>query len=482
MQFLAHNARFHCLLELGDGPALDREIEAMVAITEPIRQPSYLWHMQCLRVVRAILDGRCDEAEELAATGLELGRLRQSGFPSYVFQYAQLFTVRWEQGRLEELWPAVRAHSEIYPWIPRWRDALGAAELGDRAAARGEVERFARDDFAGISRDGLWLLHLCSLAEACVLIGDRQRGRVLHDLLLPFAERNAASYTLQPYGPVALRLGMLASMAEAWDEADRHFVLARERCDLLGARGILPRVLVEHARMLLARAGDGDPPRAATLLDEAAALAAELDLAGMLARIEALREAAPAPAAESGACFRREGDVWTIGYEDASFRLRDVKGLRYIAFLLAAPGRELHAVELAQAAEGVAGRARADGAPGPPLDAEAKAAYRRRLEELAAELEEARDWGDPERAARAEQEIEALTAELAQAVGLGGRDRATASPAERARVSVTKSIRSAIRAIERHSPALGEHLTASIRTGQFCSYAPPGELPPDWRF
>lgn len=481
MQFLAHNARYHCLLELGDGLALDREIEAMVAIAEQIRQPSYLWHTHCLRVVRAILDGRYEDAEEQAGTTLELGRLRQSGYPTYVFQYAQLFTIRWAQGRLEELWPAVRSHGELYPWIPRWRDALAAAELGDSAVARGEVERHARNDFAGIPRDGLWLLHLCSLAEACVLVGDEQRGRVLHELLLPYGDRNAVSYTLQPYGPVALRLGMLASMAEQWADAERHFALARGRCDLLGARGILPRVLYEHARMLLARGAGGDAERAAGLLDGAAALAEELDLPGVLARTAKLREAAPAPTVPGEAAFRREGDVWTIGYEGASFRLRDVKGLRYIAVLLAAPGRETHAVELAQAAEGVAGRARADGAPGPALDAQAKSAYRRRLEELGAELEEARDWGDPERAAHAEQEIDALTEQLAQAVGLGGRDRAGASPAERARVSVTKSIRSAIRAIERHSPALGEHLTVSIRTGQFCSYAPPGELPPDWR-
>ena len=102
--------------------------------------------------------------------------------------------------------------------------------------------------------------------------------------------------------------------------------------------------------------------------------------------------------------------------------------------------------------------ASADGPPGPALDAQAKDAYRRRLEELGEELEEARGWGDPERAARTEAEIDALTEQLAQAFGLGGRDRAGASPAERARVSVTKAIRSAIKTIERHSPALGEHL------------------------
>ncbi len=47
-------------------------------------------------------------------------------------------------------------------------------------------------------------------------------------------------------------------------------------------------------------------------------------------------------------------------------------------------------------------------------------------------------------------------------------------------MSVTKAIRAAIAAVERHHPALGAHLAASVRTGRFCSYAPPGETPPAW--
>jgi len=47
-------------------------------------------------------------------------------------------------------------------------------------------------------------------------------------------------------------------------------------------------------------------------------------------------------------------------------------------------------------------------------------------------------------------------------------------------VNVTKGIRTAIKLIERQAPDLAEHLTASIRTGRFCSYAPPGQAPPRW--
>jgi tetratricopeptide (TPR) repeat protein len=472
MQFLAHNARFHCFLELGDGQALDREIEAMVAIAELIRQPSYLWHIYCVRVVRAVLDGRLADAEALAETALEVGRLRHSAYPTYVFQHAQLFAIRWVQGRLRELSGSIRTHTRDYPWVPRWRDAMAAAELGDARAARAELERFARNDFADVLRDGLWFLHMCSLAEACVLVRDEHHGRRLYELLEPHADRHAVSYMLQPFGPVALRLGMLASMLGEWDEAERHFTTARERCDLLGADGVVPRVLYEHARMLAAR---GDARGAEARRKEAAALADDLDLTGLLDRIGKLGARPATPV------FHRDGEVWEVGYEGGTFSLRDVKGLRYLAVLLASPGREIHAVELAQAVEGIREPVRAGDSAGPALDSQAKQAYRQRLEELGEELDEARRWADPERAARAQAEIDVLTDELAGALGLGGRDRVVNSPAERARVSVTKAIRSAIRTIERHSPALGGHLSDSVRTGQFCSYAPPGELPPPWR-
>ncbi len=379
---------------------------------------------------------------------------------------------------MHELWPRIEGHSERYRWIPRWRDAFAAAELADQNAARAEVERYAGRDFTDLSRDGLWIIHVCSLAEACVLVGDVRRGEQLYDLLLPHADQNAVSYTQQPFGPVALRLGMLATMFERWEDAEGHFVTAIGRCELLGARAIRARVFYEHARMLLARGAAGDQSHAAALLDDAARVCEELDMPGLLERISALpRSKQQAPAAS----FRREGEFWTIAYAGETFRLRDVKGLRYLAFLLGSPGKEIHALELAQAVEGAPGRV-APSLAEPVLDAQAKESYRRRLQELGEDLQEARDWSDIERAARIEAEIDAVTDELAHAAGLGGRDRQLASPAERARVSVTKAIRSAIKAIERQSPKLGDHLSTSIRTGQFCSYAPPGEEPPAWTF
>jgi hypothetical protein len=170
--------------------------------------------------------------------------------------------------------------------------------------------------------------------------------------------------------------------------------------------------------------------------------------------------------------------------------------LRYIALLLGAPGTDIHVLDMLHGADGPPSRpstptTAADAAAAglqasslsegeAVLDSEAKEVYRGRLRDLGEELEEARAWADPERVARLEMEVDALTGELARAAGLGGRDRTLPASAERARVSVTKAIRTTIRTIDRHCPVLGAHLSASIHTGRFCSYAPPGEAPPRW--
>ena len=288
--FLAHNARFHCFLELCDRRGMDAETQAMTEIAERLRQPFYRWHTVCLLTLRATLDGRFADAGRLAEEALELGRLRRSEYATYVFRYAQMLAIRWAQGRLHELWAEIEDHDRRFPWIPRWREPIAAAELGDEQMARRELERHAARGFTDLPRDGLWILHLCALAEAAVLVGDAERGLQLYELLLPHDDDNAVSYTQQPFGPVALRLGKLAALLGRWQETDRHFATALARCELLGARAIRTRVLLEHAGALAARGEPADRGRLEAMLDEAAELCDELGMSGLLDRVNAVRD------------------------------------------------------------------------------------------------------------------------------------------------------------------------------------------------
>ncbi|MBI3782863.1 MAG: AAA family ATPase [Deltaproteobacteria bacterium] len=199
------------------------------------------------------------------------------------------------------------------------------------------------------------------------------------------------------------------------------------------------------------------------------------------------------------AIFRRDGEYWSIGDGRAMMRLKDTKGLRYIARLLRHPGREFHAADMVATEEGVRSEAVSpfdglsseqlaemgihpdSGESGPLLDARAKNAYRRRIEDLRDQLEESQRYNDIERAQRARQELEFLTNELARAVGLGGRDRPGNTQAEKARLNVTRAIKAVIKRIGEHNLILGRYLSTTIKTGAFCSYTPDPRFPIDWK-
>jgi predicted ATPase len=203
--------------------------------------------------------------------------------------------------------------------------------------------------------------------------------------------------------------------------------------------------------------------------------------------------------------FRKEGEFWTVGYGGKTFRLKDTKGLGSLVHLLRHPGVEFHVLDLVG---GIASQREDDeigkssqglprgtedlekagihvtslGDAGEMLDEQAKVAYRRRLSELREELEEAKELGRVDRAEQAEEEIDALTRELSRAVGLGGRNRRAASASERARQSITKTIKTVVERIGQSDAALGEIFSRYIRTGNFCSYQPDPNFLIAWEF
>lgn len=119
--------------------------------------------------------------------------------------------------------------------------------------------------------------------------------------------------------------------------------------------------------------------------------------------------------------FRLEGDYWTIVFAGRVVRLRDRKGLRYLAPLLYRPGEGVHVVELQAMATGT---------------------------------------GRPRRLLFADRSRSAM---------------------ERARVTVAKGIKSALERIAAAHPELGEHLAGSVRRGYVCSYASDARHPTAWR-
>jgi len=179
--------------------------------------------------------------------------------------------------------------------------------------------------------------------------------------------------------------------------------------------------------------------------------------------------------------FIRRGDYWMIRYQGQAAILKATRGLDCLCSLLRHPARDVHVSELLATPSDLPLPGFFQDA-GPILDSQAKAEYKRRINELRDDLEEAKQFNDSYRAARTRSELDAVAEQLATAVGLGGRNRRTSSNAERARCAVTKCIKKAIQKIGEAMPSLGYHLAARIKTGYFCSYNPHPDRPVAWKF
>ena len=482
--------------------------QAMQRLAAELRQPAARWTATLAMANLALLEGRFADAEELAEAGLKFGASMEA-WDAIACSQVQLFTLRCEDGRLAEMEATIRRSAREFPSRPLFRCLLVRllAELGGEDEARSVFDALAPDRFAVIPVNNDLLLSLGHLAEAAWLLRDAARGAVLHDRLLPYCGLvvDTMESTL---GAVDRYLGLAALTAGNLEAAGRHLQDALSLNAQIGAQPWAARTQADLARLLLARDEPGDRERAAGLLAAALAAAKRLGMTVFadrvgddLARSDGNGHRARAPLAAAGgvpgtnwSVCRPEGEYWLIGFAGESFRLKDVKGLHYLAHLLRHPGSEFHVLDLAAAGQGAGAasvpisaareddlhRARPSDT-GPILDEQAKTAYRTRLRELEEELAEATSWADPVRAARARQEMQFLADELAAAVGLGGRDRPAGSAAERARVNITRAIKAALSRIRAHSPALADHLDTTIHTGTFCSYTPDPRAPITWR-
>jgi hypothetical protein len=409
LELLGRRLRLVALLEKGDRTAAEREQKAYEQRAQQTRHPVYLWYPSLWRAMWAMAEGRYDETQALLDEAAALGTGSSNA-------EVLTLTARWvlaaQRGATDEL-EALHRHVEAVASEALWMQvsaALMSVQLGDLAQARSRFAPVA-DRLGELPRDSEWLPALAQAALVVEGLGGHPVAPRLFDLLAPYADLWAVEgIGAALRGPVHLSLACVAPDAAT---RARHLARAEEQLRSVGAVGLLPVT------------------------------------------------APPAPTT-GDASLVREGDVWALAWRGRATRVRDTKGLRDLATLLARPGQEVAALDL------YGGPLEHD--TGEVLDATARDAYKRRL----AALQEQESLSEAEAAERAE-----LLDQLASAYGIGGRVRRTGSSAERARSAVTARIRETVKKLEELDPELGRHLRHSVRTGTFCSYAP--EQPVSWR-
>ena len=371
---------------------------------------------------------------------------------------------------------------EVMSVLREYHDAMGGAVV----AAAATVERFTSDGMVLVFNDPVAVADPATRAVAMAFamrttctesLAERWRDRGYElDFVVGIAQGYATVGTIgfegrRDYGVVGVVTDLALALAAT--ASPGQVLVTRRVLTQLGAD--VPHEAVGS----LALAGFTRPVEV-------------FDVAG----VRAERDAAPASDAPSAAApnvFRCDGDFWTIAYQGKQFRVRGSRGFTYLAALLGQPGQRVPATELAalgadpDAKRISAGEMRASGlrsdaanGAGEVLDAAARAAYRRRLAELNEDLERARAFNDPGRAAAVQEEIDFILQELASAVGLGGRARKAGSAGERARLNVTRAIRSAIERIGAHHRPLARYLSTTISTGLTCAYETEFRTPVGW--
>ncbi|WP_306205013.1 hypothetical protein [Actinoplanes sp. RD1] len=426
--------RFIALAEQGELDAAEAALTAYARAGELDGDPAAAVVVLSRQAVLATVRGRFAAAESLTAEVAERGH--RAGLADTDRLTASL------TGQLALLRGTAESHIEPLQALARrlpghFYEATAARVLavsGRVDEALLELDRLLPAVLAG--GGPRWLGAVADLALVASLGGSGTAVRTLRATLQPYAGRlvvwgGANMIT----GPVDEYLGRLAARAGDGAAAEEHFDRAVALAERLGA---LPWL----ASALEARGRGGDPARARDIRRR-------LGLGG------------------SHWVLSREGADWRLEAGGESGRIRDSVGLHHLRALLAAPGHEIAALDLAAGGAGLRSRA-----PDPVLDDAGRAAFRRRLAVLDEGLAAADRAGDADGATRLAAERAALLDELRRATGLGGRGRRPSAEAERARVGVTRAVRTAIERIETVAPLAGAHLRASVRTGAMLRYQP----------
>ncbi|HWM04053.1 MAG TPA: AAA family ATPase, partial [Actinophytocola sp.] len=428
MEMYATSLGWVAALEQGH-PSYDERFTAFVTMAERHEVESMRLGALIDQSIIAAVRGRFAEAEAMLDQALNLPAKEEIDAFSYMGHQ-----LRWSlmvlQGRFAEVADIERRSIEVKYPHPALLAGITAATRGDGETARrylAEVEA-GPEPLTGPFQP----MQMRLQAHVGALTKDPELCARARAVLTPLVGRWLVSlYGCDIAGPAALWLAKVDLAQSDWDAAVSGFTEALRSAEQLGARTWVVEAKLGLADALAGRGSTSDALRA-----DAHREAAELGI-----RHHAADGAAePAPPAATNE-FRYTGEVWSLTMSGHTVHVPDAKGLRDLHVLLSSPGRDIPATTLLNPAGGAEVVAATGLGADDVLDAEARAAYRRRLTQLDELIDSATSRGDDTRAAAYDRERETLLTELRAAAGLGPRQRRLGDEAERARKTVTARIR-----------------------------------------
>jgi tetratricopeptide (TPR) repeat protein len=264
-QFFAAAYRAWASIQAGDLDEVDRRLEQMSRWARQLCQPLIEYFVAFYQAWRSLLAGEQERSEAWATRALQVAN--NSGNPDgMVFYVGQLFAIRRNQGRLNELVDMIVQVSTDNPGVPVLRATLATAfcELDRDDEAHRLLEAEAATGFTAHPLDVEWLHAMTRWADVCVHLRATESAELLYQQLAPFAHQIAFS-GVTVSGSVSHSLGGLAGLLGRCQDAEEHLARASEVHERLRAPYHLALTRLSWARMLLARSAPGDAARAAKL-------------------------------------------------------------------------------------------------------------------------------------------------------------------------------------------------------------------------
>jgi DNA-binding SARP family transcriptional activator/tetratricopeptide (TPR) repeat protein/Mrp family chromosome partitioning ATPase len=274
-RILAHGAAFSNLLETGEIAAARAESIAIERLVGERQDTFAQLGIHSRRATNLFLAGDLDAAEQTAEQILRLGTAVAPSRridPLAYFYGPHLIVIRFNQGRIGELIPLIRAADESSSELDAYQAvlAMALARTGELDAARTILRRLTDDQIAAVRRHLQWFTAMMCLADAAELTGEVDIARLLADQLDPYSGR-LAEHGTGVSQPIDLALAQLALATGDLDRAALKATRTAESSRRNNTPIFLARSLLQQAAVQL-RIGDSRQ-QFESFIDEALSIA-----------------------------------------------------------------------------------------------------------------------------------------------------------------------------------------------------------------
>ena len=280
-------------LELGDAATFRRAVDEYRRIAERLRRPYELALSSNMIAAVAQIEGRYDDAEAAGQEALAHAATIDDGNFSWVY-FANSGLRAWDTGNIAATFEMMQAVRADFAGLHTFEASFVAVAAG--AGHHGFADQLLDEQLGPhgeiLDRDwwylsaerlpalGLW-------AWGCSMSGNVRHAAVLRARLEQVNELGVRAVRVAPVGawigPIDHHLGALNRVLGDLDAAERHLERALGVEAEMNGRPYRVRTLMELAAVASARGGAREASRAAAWMGEAADLAAELGLEGILA-------------------------------------------------------------------------------------------------------------------------------------------------------------------------------------------------------